>query len=112
MGKRATRWAPGAHEAVGGVIVAYLPADGDDEELWHFIYDDGDDEDLSFDEVCQIFCHHDDEEIQNDVTTDVSFEQEEEKSQQCTEGANLLQEKLVALSQPSWGNKEMLRATL
>jgi hypothetical protein len=59
VGKRATRLAPGACEAVGGVVVAYLPADGDDEELWHFIHDDGDDEDLSLDEVCQIFSHND-----------------------------------------------------
>jgi hypothetical protein len=101
VGKRATRLAPGACEAVGGVIVAYLPADGDDEELWHFIHDDGDDEDLSFDEVCQIFRQHDDEDIQNNAITDVSFEQKEEKFQQCTENANLLQEERTAAAAPS-----------
>lgn len=29
-----------------GVIVGWLPPDGEDEALWHMVHDDGDEEDL------------------------------------------------------------------
>eukprot|EP01051_Picozoa_sp_SAG22_P024294 SAG22_NODE_6671_length_824_cov_27.141928_1_plen_140_part_10 len=50
VGTRLLRQVPGC-STVNAAIVAYLPADGADEAMWHCVHDDGDHEDLTYDEV-------------------------------------------------------------
>ena len=50
VGKRVLRYFDGDKPSAG-VIVRWLPADGDDEALWHMVHEDGDEEDLDEKEV-------------------------------------------------------------